>query len=357
MFSGRISEMMANQIEKKLAEKNDLNGLTDSELSQLAVEFVGDAPPSHVPRETVLRILSQQPEIEQWRASLRDKVAAAAKEKIVTAASNVDPRMVEMIKQQFAQWLQNSGMNSTELTGMIDANSDGLITKNELNQFIENLSGSQPPDWVSDAVINIIDKDGDGTVELGELWNYLESIGFETPKLEEKPDQNDEIGETEIDELLEELDDQPNVNDLDELVVKESPTEDEIDNSVKGEISDQNTEAEYVATSIEKSIEKLHLTRLHREANDVINNSEIGNCKLFVERLERSLMVMDSYRGGMTITGLLDGGPYTVSVLFEPEYNDSLEECMEKTVQFTGKLYEWSSGLKQAKLKGSNLTY
>ena len=74
-----------------------------------------------------------------------------------------------------------------------------------------------------------------------------------------------------------------------------------------------------------------------------------------VERVERTLMVMDSYRGGMTAIGLLDNGPYTVSVLFEPEYNDQVESLEGKKISFIGTLFEWSSGLRQAKLKGSEL--
>ena len=70
MFSGRISDAVAKQIEKKIAENNDLNALSNSELADLAVEFVGDAPPSSVPRETVIEILSQQPQISEWRLSL-----------------------------------------------------------------------------------------------------------------------------------------------------------------------------------------------------------------------------------------------------------------------------------------------
>ena len=50
MFSGRISQAVASQIEKKLSENNDLNSLSNSELANLAVEFVVDDPPSHVPR-------------------------------------------------------------------------------------------------------------------------------------------------------------------------------------------------------------------------------------------------------------------------------------------------------------------
>ena len=79
-----------------------------------------------------------------------------------------------------------------------------------------------------------------------------------------------------------------------------------------------------INTSIEIGIEKLHSTRLHRESVDVID-SRIWKLYAMVERVERTLMVMDSYRGGMTAVGLLDNGPYTVSVLFEPEYNDQVE--------------------------------
>ena len=79
MFSGRISEAVARQIEKKIAENNNLNSLSNSELADLAVEFVGDAPPSHVPRETVIEILSQQPQISEWRTSIKQKAIAAAK--------------------------------------------------------------------------------------------------------------------------------------------------------------------------------------------------------------------------------------------------------------------------------------
>ena len=144
MFSGRISQAVASQIEKKISENNDLNSLSNSELANLAIEFVGDAPPSHVPRETVIEILSQQPEINSWRENLKQKAVEAAKNKVRNVANNVDPRMANMIKQQFGQWLQNSGLSTVEITTKIDTNSDGMISRTELNNFIQNLSGTQP---------------------------------------------------------------------------------------------------------------------------------------------------------------------------------------------------------------------
>lgn len=355
MFSGRISEMVAKQIENKIAEKGDLTSLSDSELSQLAIEFVGDAPPSHVPRETVIQILTQQPEITAWRSQVADKAKKAAQEKVSQIVSNVDPRMAEMIKQQFGQWLQNSGLSTAEITSKIDTNTDGMLSRDELNNFIENLSGSQPPEWVSDTVISILDADGNGVIEVQELWGYLESIGFEKPIIVDpiiEEESKEPITEEDFDNMLDEIE-VPPVEIDDEPVLEEIEISNEI-HQEQVEI-DQEEQKPSVSTSIEHTIEKLQSTRLHSEANSVIDSSQPGNCSLSIQRVERNLMVMDHYRGGMTLVGVLDNGPYSVSVLFEPEYNDIIENSVGKTAHFVGKLHDWSSGLRQAKLKGTDL--
>ena len=373
MFSGRISEAVARQIEKKIAENNNLNSLSNSELADLAVEFVGDAPPSHVPRETVIEILSQQPQITEWRTSIKQKAITAAKEKVSTMATNVDPRMADMIKQQFGQWLQNSGLSSTEITTKIDTNSDGKITEEELNRFIQNLSGTNPPDWVSVTLMSILDTDQNGVIEVQELWNYLGAIGFNVPSInhpEDQFDQQQELNESQINE--EQANDEAEI-DIDSELAELDETEPTIEpeqvsnpsiepviespDAILQTTQEQNHDESVstVNTSIEIGIEKLHSTRLHRESNQVIQSTGPGHCQLMVERVERTLMVMDNYRGGMTATGLLDGGPYTVAVLFEPEHNELIEQSVGKKVSFTGALYDWSSGLRQAKIKAIEL--
>ena len=373
MFSGRISEAVARQIEKKIAENNNLNSLSNSELADLAVEFVGDAPPSHVPRETVIEILSQQPQISEWRTSIKQKAITAAKEKVSTMATNVDPRMADMIKQQFGQWLQNSGLSSTEITTKIDTNSDGKITEEELNRFIQNLSGTNPPDWVSVTLMSILDTNQNGVIEVQELWNYLGAIGFNVPSINHPKDQFDqqqELNESQINE--EQANDEAEI-DIDSELAELDETEPTIEpeqvsnpsiepviespDAILQTTQEQNHDESVstVNTSIEIGIEKLHSTRLHRESNQVIQSTGPGHCQLMVERVERTLMVMDNYRGGMTATGLLDDGPYTVAVLFEPEHNELIEQSVGKKVSFTGALYDWSSGLRQAKIKAIEL--
>tara|TARA_Y100001978_G_scaffold195566_1_gene203994 strand:+ start:571 stop:1695 length:1125 start_codon:yes stop_codon:yes gene_type:complete len=372
MFSGKISQAVASQIEKKISENNDLNSLTNSELANLAIEFVGDAPPSHVPRETVIEILSQQPEINSWRENLKQKAISAAKSKISNVASNVDPRMANMIKQQFGQWLQNSGLTTVEITTKIDTNSDGMISRVELNNFIQNLSGTQPPDWVSETLISILDDDGNGVIEVQELWNYLGAIGFEVPGIVEpvieEPVVEDSISADNQPDVLEEAEwsddskididsEMEQITDVEPVVHAEVTATQTIHEETSPQIA-SSVETEPVPsieTSIEKGIERLHSTRLHREAISVIESTQSGNCSLMIERVERTLMVMDSYKGGMTAVGLLDNGPYTVAVLFEPQYNELIESLEGKKISFVGTLFEWSSGLRQAKLKGSQL--
>ena len=377
MFSGRISQAVASQIEKKISENNDLNSLSNSELANLAVEFVGDAPPSHVPRETVIEILSQQPEINSWRENLKQKAVEAAKNKVKSVANNVDPRMANMIKQQFGQWLQNSGLSTVEITTKIDTNSDGMISRTELNNFIQNLSGTQPPEWVSETLISILDKDQNGEIEVQELWDYLAAIGFEVPVIQEPVTEElvveepvtgesaleehesdvyegaewSDESEIDVDQEIKEIPEIPQVEETETITqTQPEPVTLAANDNVIIE------ESPSITTSIEKGIEKLHSTRLHREAISVIESTEPGNCTIMVERVERTLMVMDSYRGGMTVVGLLDNGPYTVAALFEPSYNEQIETLVGKKISFSGALHDWSSGLRQAKLKGSNLT-
>ena len=53
-----MSDFMMKQIEQRMATRGiDLNLLSDEELSAVAVRFLGDAPPGHLPRETVIATL------------------------------------------------------------------------------------------------------------------------------------------------------------------------------------------------------------------------------------------------------------------------------------------------------------
>ena len=365
--------MIIEQLEKKISSGKGLNSLTDNELSQLAVHFVGDAPPSHVPRETVIDILSQQDSVKKWQQGVIDRAKQLASSKISETVENVqskinqnsDNPMVAVIKDKFGKWLVDSGYSVSELTVKLDKNVDGKITMEEISQFIFELTGTHPPDWVLSNVHSVLDRNADGEIEVSELWSYLEEIGFDIPKIEDPIIEQVELKESIEDASEVIISDEEFEKELEEIII-ESEVEHETEQMVieaepiieQQEIIEQVHEEENtISTTIEKTIELLENSKLHSEALSIISNSEEGRCSLHIERIENNLMVSDSYRGGKTLVGLLDDGPYNVAVLFEPEFNDLINQQVSKSknVSFDARLFEWSSGLRQAKLKGKSL--
>ena len=362
--------MIIEQLESKISSGRGLNSLTDSELSQLAIHFVGDAPPSHVPRETVINILSEQESIKKWQQGVIDKAKQLASSKISETVENVqskieqnsDNPMVAVIKDKFGKWLIDSGYSVSELTVKLDKNVDGTISMEEISEFIFDLTGTQPPGWVLSHFYSVFYRYSNGVIEVSELWSYLEELGFEMTIIEdpviEEPEAIESIDEVpgtssisdeEFDMELEEIGIEEQIEpDVEQIVIETEPVI-----QTKETIEEENT----ISTNIERTIELLENSKLHSEALSIISNSEEGRCNLHIERIENNLMVSDSYRGGKTLVGLLDGGPYTVAVLFEPEFNEIIEQqvAKSKVVSFNAKLFEWSSGLRQAKLKGKSL--
>lgn len=364
--------MGIEQLESKILSGDGLNSLSDNELYQLAKHFVGDAPPSHIPRETVINILSEQESIKSWQSDVKAKAAKMATEKVSQTVQNVrskieessDNPMAAKIKESFGTWLKDSGYTVQELTVKLDANSDGIISIEEISNFIVDLTGSQPPGWVLTNISSILDKNMDGEILVSELWTYLEELGFNMPVIEEPEIELPIEKESVMEEDLDEFESEFNADSVEsETVEKEIPDipevkESNIEQTIEIETVIDSSDEVIVSTTIEKTIEILGKSRLHSEANNIIANSESGPCTLKVERIERNLMVSDSYRGGKTLIGLLDGGPFSVAVLFEPGFNDFVDQNINKNkmVSFNASLFEWSSGLRQAKLKGNSLS-
>jgi hypothetical protein len=365
--------MSIEQLESKILSADGLNSLSNDELYQLAKHFVGDAPPSHIPRETVINILSEQESIKSWQSDVKAKAAKMATKKVSQAVQNVqstiednsDNPMAAKIKQSFGTWLKDSGYTVQELTVKLDSNSDGIISIEEISNFIVELTGSQPPGWVLSNISSILDKNMDGEILVSELWVYLEELGFNIPVIDEPEielpvEQEPIIEEEDLDEFESELNADTAEYETVEKEIPEIPQSEEleVEQTIETDTEHDSSEEVSVSTTVEKTIEILEKSRLHSEANEIISNSKSGQCTLKVARIERNLMVNDNYRGGKTLVGLLDGGPFSVAVLFEPEFNDFVEQNITKNkmVSFNASLFEWSSGLRQAKLKGNSLT-
>lgn len=379
-----------------MAQKGiDLNLLSDEELSAVAVRFLGDAPPGHLPRDTVISTLQDQKPIQEWAMGIKSRVAAQAAERMTSATRSAvntarenyqkkrdeDPRLAA-IANKFGEWLSESNYNAAQLTAMADSDQDGIISNEEILNLIRTMSNAEPPEWVVELVVKHIDTDGNGAVTLAEWWAFLESIGFEnvTPKMPEEPMAVEEAVPTPSPEPTPVPEPAPaqaptptpaevapaaavaSVAAVAATTVAVAPTEPEPvaptpSVVTSAPVSEPVLEPEASTGGLDhlSIIEALSGARLLSEFNEIVGRSAIQTSTIKVQKTERSLMASGEYRGGQTITGTLDGGEHVVTMRFpvsETEFIEGLK--VGQVVTSEGKIYRWSGALKQANLECTN---
>jgi hypothetical protein len=387
-----MSEFMMQQIEQRMAQKGiDLNLLSDEELATVAVRFLGDAPPGHLPRETVISTLQDQKPIQEWAMGIKSRVAAQAAERMTDATRSAvdtaretyqkkrdeDPRLAA-IANKFGEWLSESNYNAAQLTAMADSDQDGIISNEEILNLIRTMSNADPPEWVVELVVKHIDSDGNGAVTLAEWWAFLESIGFEnvTPKMPEEPVPVEEpVAEpTPAPTPVAEPTPAPTPAEVAPVAAVASvaavaattmaatpaepqPVAPAPTAVTSAPVTEAAPEQEAPAGGLDhlSIIEALSGARLLSEFNEIVSRSTIQTSTIKVEKTERSLMASGEYRGGQTITGTLDGGEHVVTMRFpvsETEFIEGLK--VGQVVTSEGKIYRWSGALKQANLECTN---
>lgn len=425
MQGGTIKDKALEKIGQKLLDKGfNLTSLSDKELAEIAVRFTGDSPPAHIPRETVIEILSQQDSVKQWAQSIRQNIAPQAKEvvtenirnRVDNVQSKVSKRiesdpMAAKMADKFGEWLKDSGYTTAQLTQMLDSNTDMYISNDEAMKFVRNISKTEPPQWVIDSLMKIMDSNEDGRLSVEEWWMFLESIGFERVP-EPTTEVEEEVNDDEFGDLEEEF--QGDAKSIEELKIDQEEAarimaeankeaaerikkqEEELKRTMASESIEDTTEdievnareiasavavasmgAASVASQIDESseivripvtdgsisweienpneimIEKLEQSRLSSEADAIIAECHEHLCALRVEEVGRTLLAKDEFRGGYTVVGEFDGGPFTAGVMFPESDNDKiLAFKIGSTINCVGKIVKWSSGRREAVLKG-----
>lgn len=209
MQGDAVRTMAFKKIEEKLMKKGiNLSVLDNEELAAVAVQFTGQAPPDHLPRQTIIDILSEQENVQSWAQSVKDTVGSDVTEAVkgqirnsvkdVRAKANTrianDP-IAAQVTERFGVWLKESGYTSAQLTQMLDSNADGMITTEEAVNLIRTLTNSEPPEWAVNHVIKAMDSNADGQLSIPEWWEFLESVGIEvnTGNIDEFDDLEQEL--------------------------------------------------------------------------------------------------------------------------------------------------------------------
>ena len=381
------------EIENSFAKsKGQLSALSDSQLGVIAAQYGIKVNPSN--RMETLSLLESNQSISAWcqsfskgdvaaavaaagtvgvatqinnsKEELQQKATQSARNKIASVSSSVvekvdrtssDNPMVEMIRKNFGQSLIKAGYSIPQLTQMIDGDADGFITESEIMLLIVKMTGTPPPPWVVTTIFEILDANQDGVVTVEEWWAFLEEMGFENnvvtpePSLPEAPAVTVVEEKSEIDEVFEEIDNIEEEIPLQEVVESPIPVSETIDVEESSSVILDGK----VNTTNEKLIEELYSSRLSSEERAIIAKANSSICTVKVERIERTLMVTDHYRGGYSVLGILDGGPYKVLIMLPKIENDVVTTFMKgDTVVANAKIVSWSSGLKIAKLAGTD---
>lgn len=367
--------------------KGQLEALSDSQLGIIAEQYGIEINPSD--RLQALKILQSNESISAWRMAfskgdvaviasaaaaggavgvasqldnvtdeLQQKATQTAREKIANASSSVvenierkasDNPMVEMIRKNFGQSLIQAGYSVPELTKMLDVDADGIITQAEIMLLIVKMTGTPPPPWVVTSIFEILDRNQDGIVTVEEWWTFLEEMGFEnevvslpTPEVVEENDIEEVYDE--IDQTIEEII-QP--NNIESTI--SSPVTEEIVEPSSANIS------EVAENNNEDIIQQLLSARLSSDEREIITGAKNSICSIQIERVERTLMVTDHYRGGHSVLGILDGGSNKVLVMLPESENDVVTKFSKGDVVETNAIIvSWSSGLKIAKMAGTD---
>ena len=386
-------QAMKAEIEDSFAKsQGQLSALSDSQLGVIAAQYGIKINPSN--RMQTLSSLDSNPSISAWRQSfstgdvaaavaaastvgvasqihnskedLQQKATQGARNKIASASSSVakkieskasDNPMVEMIRKNFGQSLIQAGYTIPQLTQMLDGDADGTIAESEIMLLIVKMTGTPPPPWVVKTIFEILDANQDGVVTVEEWWAFLEEMGFEDnvvtpePSLPEAPGVTVVEQKPDIDEIIDVID---NIEEeIPKQQVVESPMP--VPETIVIEDSSSIILDGNVNTTNEKLIEELYSSRLSSEEREIIAKASSSLCTIKVERIERTLMVTDHYRGGYSVLGILDGGPYKVTIMIPKSENDVVTAFMKgDTVVANAKIVSWSSGLKIAKLAGTD---
>ena len=386
-------QAMKAEIEDSFAKsQGQLSALSDSQLGVIAAQYGIKINPSN--RMQTLSSLDSNPSISAWRQSfstgdvaaavaaastvgvasqihnskedLQQKATQGARNKIASASSSVakkieskasDNPMVEMIRKNFGQSLIQAGYTIPQLTQMLDGDADGTIAESEIMLLIVKMTGTPPPPWVVKTIFEILDANQDGVVTVEEWWAFLEEMGFENnvvapePSLPEAPAVTVVKQKPDIDETIDVID---NIEEeIPKQQVVESPMP--VPETIVIEDSSSIILDGNVNTTNEKLIEELYSSRLSSEERAIIAKANSSICTVKVERIERTLMVTDHYRGGYSVLGILDGGPYKVTIMIPKSENDVVTAFMKgDTVVANAKIVSWSSGLKIAKLAGTD---
>ena len=138
--------------------------------------------------------------------------------------------VVEVLRK----WLETTGISIPTLFKKFDTNNDNLIDSSELKTGLLSLNLADLPPSQVERLVNTIDEDGDGQIDLSELHETITGVEYESEEIEQpstdtEPEKDDSVDEVDGDSDEDEKPLENTDEDSDEGSEKDDSMEDSMD--------------------------------------------------------------------------------------------------------------------------------
>ena len=280
--------------------------------------------------------------------------------------------MIGQLNEQFTSWLLGSGLTGIEIANTIDSNKDAVIQPHELAAALKQTTGTEPPGWVINGLLTLLDSDNDKTVTVGDLFTYFEQIGLplgvpdpaeqeaarkaaeqeaarkaaeqEAARKAAEQEAARKAAEQELEASMEEID-----MELEEVSIPEIVDDVPEESKVEAQASPSSSGAsEHNHLQIIEELNSMKLSSQIREA--VKNTSMDHHFSVKIEKIESTLMGPESFKNGKTIVGrLVEDDSVEIELLFQADANESVNNFQANhIVEIDAHIANWNIGRKRA---------
>ena len=336
---------------------------------------------AHIIKSSRERAVARAEELrEQGREKLRENIEAgkyAVNTKLPTTESGEQATDVagNIILDQLKKQIESRNLTPEKMLMLGDLNKDGRLDADEIAGALTAATGFSVPAFIVKDSIKDFDLNQDGKLDLNEMNALWTKLGFEV-------DENAQFSDDEIDAVLDEVDDDvattsdsvvdednqiestaeiltevETIHEVSEAVESiEEPTVAEkivhsTDVDSAGEMSDE------IDTEFERLLLEMEGARFSSERKALMEKQTSEFLvTLKIDKMERTLLGDPKYRGGQSVHGLLDGGPYIGVVKVPVELDERILSFKEgDEIQLWASLVDFSPSLKRPVLESSEI--
>ena len=310
---------------------------------------------------------------EQGREKLRENIEAGKyniNSKIPTTESGEQATDVanNIILDQLRKQIEQRNLTPESLFEMSDANKDNKLDAIEIAGAMTAATGFAVPAFIVSDAMKDFDLNDDETLDIEEVRQLWTKLGFEVETVQQFSDE-------EIDNVLDEVDE-----DVSEVIEEEMVEEHAEEPAEIEEVEDQEVEhyepepiaepeeiptvvsqsnelSEEIETEFEKLVLEMEGARFSSERKALMEKQTSEFLvTMKIEKMERTLIGDPKYRGGQSVHGLLDGGPYNGVIKIPVEHNEQILSCKEgDEIQVWASLVDFSPSLKRPVLESSEI--